>query len=352
VTCGLPYDAARARLALGRQLAEAGSAQAAALEVGAAAAEFERLEARLDLEEARRFLAVGESAPDPAAEAAALLAGFDVAALSRYLIVGDYARFDDDVRNRLADARQRIRAGLVHPTGNRENHLVWAAPGSGKTFFVQQIAEELDGTRYVELNLAGLSEDEFRAALADGVAGGDSCLVLVDEVDAKPDASWPYEVLLPYLDVNVERGGRVVFVMAGSSGGSLDEMKQGIRSRPKGNDLLSRTPTDNDLVVAPLGVGDQFLVALSQLRRAALRSGRSVRAVEKSALYYIAATPYLANARQLSEFVAHAVRRMPPGEDRLKYDHLFSPGDPENKQFWMRLSKEAGQLVGRYVTID
>ncbi len=352
VACGLPYDAARARFALGKQLAQTGSDQAAALEVGAAAAEFERLEAKLDLEETRRFLAAGESAPDPATEAVALLADLDVAVLSRYLVVGDYARFDDEVRNRLGDARQRIRAGLEQSTGNRENHLVWAAPGSGKTFFVQQLAEELDDIRYVELNLAGLAEDEFRAALANAVAGDGPCLILVDEVDAKPEAPWPYEVLLPNLDVNVERGARVVFVMAGSSGGSLDEMKQGIRSRPKGSDLLSRTPTDNDLVVAPLGVGDQLLVALSQLRRAALRSGRSVRAVEKAALFYIADTPYLANARQLSEFVAHAVRRMPPGEDRLKYDHLFSPGDPENKQFWMRLNKEAGNLVGRYVTID
>ncbi len=352
MACGLPYDAARARLALGRRLAESGAAEAATLEIRAAAVEFEQLEARLDLKEARALLGEDEPAPDQGAEALALLSNLDIAALSRYMVVGAYARFDEGVRNRLADARQRIGAGLVRPTGNRDNHLVWAAPGSGKTFLVEQIAAGLDGVRYVELNLARLSEDEFRAALLDATSGDGPCLVLIDEVDAKPDASWPYEVLLPFLDVNVDRGGHVVFVMAGSSGASIDAMKHAIGSRPKGADLLSRTPTDNEFVVAPLGVGDQILVALSQARQAAARSGSTIRAAEKAALYYLSVTPYLANARQLAEFMARAVDRMPPGEDRLKYDHLFSPGDPENKQFWMKLDGEASAVVDSYVTIQ
>jgi len=352
MACGLPYEAARARLALGRRLAESGATEAATLEIRAAAVEFERLEARLDLEEARASLSEDEPAGDQGAEALALLSSLDVAAMSQYMVVGAYARFDEGVRNRLADARQRIGAGLMRPTGNRDNHLVWAAPGSGKTFLVQQIAVGLDGVRYVELNLARLSEDEFRVALVDATSGDGPCLVLIDEVDAKPDVSWPYEVLLPFLDVNVDGSGHVVFVMAGSSGDSIDAMKQTIGSRPKGADLLSRTPTDNEFVVAPLGVGDQILVALSQARQASVRSGSTLRAAEKAALYYLSVTPYLANARQLAEFMARAVDRMPPGEDRLKYDHLFSPGDPENKQFWMKLDSEARAVVDSYVTIQ
>jgi hypothetical protein len=351
VGSGLPYEAARARFALGRVLVGSGATDAGQLEIRAAASEFQRLEAQLDLAAAAAFLADDEPIFEPGPEAAALLSELDMAVMSQFMVVGAYARFDHGVRNELADARQRITTGLVRVTGNRENHLVWAAPGSGKTFFVQQVAEDLEGVRYRELNLARLGEDEFRSKLEEGTSEGPS-LVLIDEVDAKPDASWPYEVLLPFLDVNVEQNGHVVFVMAGSSGKSIDDLKQAIGSRPKGADLLSRTPAENDLIVAPLGIGDQFLVALSQLQRAASRAGSSIRAVEKAALYYIAVTPYLANARQLSEFMARAVDRMALGEDRIKYDHLFSPGDSENKSFWSVLAVEAEATIGSYITLQ
>lgn len=350
--CGIPYDAARARLALGRSLALAGKHDAATLEVQAAASEFDRLDAALDLKDARHFLADDEvPVVDPSAEALTVLTDLNVAQMSQYFVAGAYARFDEGMRNRLADSRQRIRAGLLQTTGNRENHLVWAAPGSGKTFFVQQIAKELEGIRYVEINLAGLNEDEFRGLLSDANDTDGPCLILIDEVDAKPDASWPYEALLPFLDANVSRDGQLVVVMAGSSGASIEDLKRAINGRPKGADLLSRTPSENELVVSSLDVGDQFLVALSQAQQAANRLGTSVHAAEKAALYYLAVTPYLKNARQLTEFMARAVGRMPAGEDRLKYDHLFSPGDPENKQFWITLTSKAQPIMGAFVTI-
>jgi len=28
------------------------------------------------------------------------------------------------------------------------------------------------------------------------------------------------------------------------------------------------------------------------------------------------------------------------GDDRVKYDYLFGPGDPENKRFWQEWHKE------------
>jgi hypothetical protein len=42
---------------------------------------------------------------------------------------------------------------------------------------------------------------------------------------------------------------------------------------------------------------------------------------------------------------------MLPGEDRLTYDHLFSPGNPENKQFWMQWRPYHKPLVGHFVAI-
>ena len=175
-------------------------------------------------------------------------------------------------------------------------------------------------------------------------------LFLIDEVDAKPDAPWPYEVLLPFLDANVERGAQVVFMMAGSSGSTIDEMKSAIAKRPKGKDLLSRTPVSNDLVIPPLDLGDQLIVAVSQLGRAGASRSRTIESVEKVALYYIALSPELANARQRTEFVARVVSRMPPGERRIKYDHLFDPGDADNKRFWLTASETNPELIDTYVT--
>ena len=41
---------------------------------------------------------------------------------------------------------------------------------------------------------------------------------------------------------------------------------------------------------------------------------------------------------------------MPAGEDRIKYDHLFSAGDPENKAFWAEAVPTAGDFENRFVS--
>lgn len=279
-----------------------------------------------------------------------LIAEMDEVRLSKFAVVGAYTRFDQVVLNDLKDARNRIVAGVEDRTGNRENHLVWAAPGSGKTFFVEQVAATLDDVDYFELNLARLDESAVRGMLDAVVSTDKPALCLVDECDARPDESWPYEVLMPYLDTNLS-GGHVVFVLAGSSGFSLEGMKQRMSTRNKGNDVLSRIPTENQFVVAPMSFGDRVLIVLSQFLNAAKKTGHDIRSVEKLGLYYIAVDSKLANARQLQEFATRAVERVPRGDDRIKNDHLFAPGDPENKRFWMEVSKVARELVNSYVQV-
>lgn len=66
--------------------------------------------------------------------------------------------------------------------------LKWAPPGSGKTFFVQQIvASTAAAPPVVELNLARCDESEFREGLARLASIDGPCLCLVDEIDARPD---------------------------------------------------------------------------------------------------------------------------------------------------------------------
>ena len=286
-------------------------------------------------------------------EARSSISELDVVVLSRFNVTGNYIRYDETVRNVLKDARQKIVSGLNHPGRKRENHLIWAAPGSGKTYFVEQVGASLAGSiHYLELNLAKHSESEFLAALGELESRGQPCLCLVDEIDAKSDETWPYEVLLPYLDAGPERGSPFVFVLAGSGGESVVELKQRLAGRSKGKDLLSRIPSENEYEIAPLGMLDRVLVVLSQFGQAAREAGREIRAVEKIALYYVAVNPRLSNARQLREFAVRAVERAGPDEDRVKYDHLFGAGDPENKQFWMQAGAVGGDFQNRFVIVE
>jgi len=288
-----------------------------------------------------------------AAEACSLLAGLSVITLSHYRIVGNYVRFGGAVCNALKDARQKVVAACSSASPKRENYIIWAPPGSGKTYFVQEVAALLgDSVHYRELNLAKLDEAGFRSGLAGFRDIQKPCLCLVDEVDAKPEEPWPYEALLPFLDASATEGARFVFVLAGSSGSSLEGMKKAIASRPKGSDVLSRVPAGNEYTIPPMGVGDRLLVVLSQFRQAGKQMGREVREVEKLGLYYVAINPRLSNARQLREFAVRCAERVLPGDDRLKYDSLFQPGDRENKLFWTQALQSASALVDTFLLVE
>ena len=153
-----------------------------------------------------------------------LIRMLDLLDLSRFSVAGNYARYDEHARNALKDAGRKIVSGLERPSRKRENHLIWAAPGTGKTYLVQQLARSLTGSaHYEEINLAKAEEHDFRTRLEGLNAVASPVLCLIDEIDAKPDASWPYEILLPFLDAASDQGKPWVFVLAGSSGGSRSE---------------------------------------------------------------------------------------------------------------------------------
>jgi pimeloyl-ACP methyl ester carboxylesterase len=269
-----------------------------------------------------------------------------------FRVVGSYVRYDATVRHHLKDLRQRIVTGLQTPTLGRENYLVWGRPGSGKTFLVQQIARALGpSVEYRELNLARLEEANFRSELARLADGSRPLLCLIDEVDARPNESWPYEALLPYLEPVAGEPRSRTFVLAGSSASNLREMKERLEARPKGPDLVSRIPASHEFTVPPLTTEDRMAVVLVQLDGAARELGRSVREVEKLALYYVITSDRFASPRQLRELAVRCVERLPPGDDRIKYDHFFAPGDPENKAFWLASRPAHAGLVDAFLAI-
>jgi TolB-like protein/tetratricopeptide (TPR) repeat protein len=290
---------------------------------------------------------------DASPTAEALLSSLDVLDLDRYQVVGSYVRFDERVRVHLGDLRQRVVEATSASARGPANFLLWGAPGSGKTFLAAEIGKSLGtGGKYVELNLAELDEAHLAAALERVSQSGESSVCLIDEVDARPDRSWPYELLLPALEPPLgATRAPTCFLLAGSGGQTLEEMKVRIRARPKGSDLLSRIPAGNEFVVPALASPDRILVAASQLVRASREEGRPVREIEKLALYYLASQPMLASARQLRAVTHDAARRIPVGEDRLRYDHLFRSGDPENKRFWTQSAGQHAALEDRFVQV-
>jgi TolB-like protein/tetratricopeptide (TPR) repeat protein len=282
-----------------------------------------------------------------------LLSSLDVIDLERYQVVGNYVRFEESVRVRLGELRQRVVEAVSSGSRGPTNFLLWGAPGSGKTFLATEIGNaRAPGRRFLELNLAELDEPRLASALERLSRSLEPTLCLVDEVDARPDRSWPYELLLPALEPpSGSTGASTCFLLAGSGGANLEEMKARIRARPKGPDLLSRIPAGSEFVVPALTPADRILVSASQLVRAARDEGRPIREVEKLALYYLATQPGLVSARQLRSVTFDAARRLPLGEDRIRYDHLFRSGDPENKRFWTQTSGQHGQLEGRFVLV-
>jgi len=42
---------------------------------------------------------------------------------------------------------------------------------------------------------------------------------------------------------------------------------------------------------------------------------------------------------------------MPSEEDRLKFDHLFAPGDQANKEFWFGARTVVPQLIDSYLAV-
>ena len=254
----------------------------------------------------------------------------------------------------MKDTKQRIVSSLTSQQSGCDNYLIWAPPGSGKSFFIQEIANSLGPSIYYrELNLAQLDEREFRSALSEIEKLDKPRLCFIDEVDSKLSESWPYEALLPELEPPANRRiTRTCFILAGSSGNSLSGMKDNIGKRPKGIDLLSRVPPGNEFVIEGLGLGDRLLVASTQFLSAAKDYGRNIDEAEKLVFYYIALNPVLKSARQIRQLAVRCIERMPPAEERIKYDYLFDAGDPENKEFWNKSGSFRNELVNSYVRIE
>jgi ATPase family associated with various cellular activities (AAA) len=276
------------------------------------------------------------------------------------IVVGQYMRDDERVRNRLKDWCARISRPLTtSPTKIHENFLIWAAPGSGKSFLIQQLATSLSSSiAYIELNLAAMTRADFNAGLRSVAASNAPTLCLLDEIDSRGDEDWPYEDVLPLLDLNRSGDRPVVFVLVGSRGdgreGMIARMKERPNGteRPKGKDLIDRVPGDRRFEIPPTTLKDKGIIVAAHVTEAARLRGARVREIEKMLLYYVLSNQDLTSPRQLSDLARDAVQRMSIKDDRLRYDNLFEDGDTRNQRFFAAHLDAANQLSGVFVRIN
>lgn len=256
--------------------------------------------------------------------------------LPRYAVVGACLRWDERARRDLEDRCDSIRRAVLGRTNQHENWLIWAAPGSGKSFMIQQLGASLsdEGCEYVELNLAGLPKDEFLNGLQGVATSSNPVLCMIDEVDGRSSEDWPYEDLFATLSVNTTTPDRqVAFVLVGSSMHGLHGMVRGMMDRSKGRDLVDRVPDNHRFELPPAVLMDRVLVFAQQALRAASRRGSKIAAIDKLALYYVLASSGLQSPRQIGELAQRAVRRMEEGASRLTFTDLFEPGMTEHLRF-------------------
>jgi hypothetical protein len=197
---------------------------------------------------------------------------------------GKYRRFSNEDRSKLVGLADRIRRPLSEKSHTRENFLIYASPGSGKTFFIEELARTLgSGITFVPIDLSRDDREACERKLA-AVAGATlPCLCMIDEVDGRK--SEDYDAIYKKLDLNEVQGRpAVVFVLIGSSGGTVSKLGEVIRLRYKGNDLMDRVlkSPQHWAEIPPMGVGDTVCVTTIILRPATRATGPSWISTPKS----------------------------------------------------------------------
>jgi hypothetical protein len=269
-----------------------------------------------------------------------------------FTVVGQYCRYDERIRNILKDWKNKIINPLNKSTLTRENFLIWAGPGSGKTFFVEEIAKSISyDINFVVINLAREQKEEIKIKLELVSKSEKPVLCLIDEIDARNEESWPYDLLFTYLDLNLEPDNKVVFVIVGSSQLGVESLARYIRTRIKGVDLMDRVPDDNFISIPQASGLDKIVFFVKHLVRATVETNKDINEIEKLALYYIIKSDKYNTPRQIRELAYQSVYRVPQDDNRFKYDHLFNSGDRNNQQFYVDKQEAANRLSNLFIQI-
>ena len=228
-----------------------------------------------------------------------------------------------------------------------EAHLLWAPSSQGKTFLIDQTAAELKPDIYYHVcNLAKYSEKQLVDELSGVATRANPSLILIDEADSRADERWPLERILYFMNGPVQ--SPVVFVFAGSSESSLNELKQSFARRWKGPDFVNRIDYGHEIPPSDT-VGDTILAFASRVVDEANNRGIDIAEVERLALFRVATDPALTNPRTAAKLGEQTAARLVLGRDWVEYDDLFESGDQARYAF--RRQQRAESLATGYVSL-
>lgn len=266
--------------------------------------------------------------------------------LSAISVLGKYRRFSNEERSELSNLAGRIRRPLIEKSFTRENFLICAAPGSGKTYFIEELAREMsDSVTFVAIDLSRDNQTACESKLAEVIKSEKPCLCMIDEVDGRKGEEWPYDVFYKNLDLNESKDRpAVVFVLIGSSGGTAQKLGDAIRERYKGKDMVDRILESHQhcAEIPSMKKGDTVCVYASKVLEAASSGSKTINEIEKFAAFHAVLT--CKTPRQLKLLADQAVRRIATGHTQLCYDNHFEAGDKSNKTFWNLHAEVASQF--------
>jgi HAD superfamily phosphoserine phosphatase-like hydrolase len=275
--------------------------------------------------------------------------------LQKYRVIGNYQRFDDKIRDNLIIKSQMIISTLQKLPDGHQNYLIYGAPGSGKTYYIQQIAKSLgEEISFISIDMSKNTPEQILENLNKIRSEKRNCLCMIDEIDGRSDADCLYDPLYKFLEINDEQSEyTVLFALLGSTGKSLDELRNHISNRQKGKDLLSRIPDGSqyNFSIPTTNKCDGICVFISQIIEAAKAKNIEITHIQKSAILYAAITEG-ENNRQLTNLAKHSIGRLNRGDTVLTYDHLFSPGEDLSFSFRLAHNEEMNSLSNNLILLE
>lgn len=282
-------------------------------------------------------------------QAIGLLESSETYSTAKFEVIGKYLRYQKDQRESLIALADRISGSCLEKRGTWQNYLLCASPGSGKTFFVQQLSQKLKGhgVRFFEIDISRDDETTVRETLNQVEASNDAVLCMIDEIDGRQKEDWVYDAIYKALDLNKSSARKpTVFVLIGSGDGQVENLLARIHPRLKGADLLDRIPDSDDFrfSLPPPVLGDRLIGFLSSI----VSINPNIKRVENFALYYMLGTYGNKTPRQVAGLAERSAQCVGPGETVLRFDHVISAGSG-GKEAFSKIHELVQQKMSRHL---
>jgi hypothetical protein len=270
-------------------------------------------------------------------------------------VVGWYWRSDEDDRRKLRAVVERIRKSVLQPGGAKENYLIGGSSGSGKSYLIEELGEELAASgvcfRKVKIPQELLTVADARKLENSLLSETRPVLCLLDEIDSHTEFLKTYSEMFMWLRWRELAKKQIVFVLIGSQDGGVDQLEAAIRQRIKGSDVCEYIATDGKINIPNYKLWDRLLVLISKLSSMLSEKGCRLTNIERLVLYYIAVAQAQASGRAMTALAERIIERATGSAVSVHYDHLFEPDSEARGEFFAEHIAQTTNLRGRFLDV-